>query len=82
MSDLDLMVRSFLERFVRIGTQPRIDGDREIEERENPPLARRRAILLKGRDIYAHLVCTSPLRGTPSQLLAPTHRHVSHGHAA
>ncbi len=29
------MVRSFLGRFVRSGTEPRIDGDREIEEREN-----------------------------------------------
>jgi hypothetical protein len=35
---MKLMVRSFLGRFVRIGTQPRIDVHREVQERENASL--------------------------------------------
>jgi hypothetical protein len=32
------MVRSFLGRFVRIGTEPRIDVDREVKARQNTSL--------------------------------------------
>ena len=79
---LSVTVGTFLGRFVRIGTEPRINGDREIEEREHallhtrerrPMTAPAPTARIQRRDLHLRLgqpAAQPPLRGL-GQLARP-----------